>query len=174
MSSSGNPRKRGDEQLPSEDPAAALAWIPAGLFVLTAQHEERRAGIVTSLVQRVCDQPPMLCLAVAKGTPIMPLISESRKFGLCQLGDGDRLLLRKFRSELDPADDPFLGFELRPSKLPGLPLLAQCFAQLECELACHLDVEGDHDLFVGTVRAGHWRGEGRPWIYLGEDGEARG
>ena len=174
MSSSGNPRRRDGEQTSDNELAAALSWIPAGLFVLTARHEERRAALVTSLVQRVCDQPPMIGLAIAKGTPIMPLISESRQFGLCQLGEGDKLLLRKFRGELDPTDDPFLGFELRPSKLPGLPLLAHCFAQFECELACHLDVEGDHDLFVGTVRAGYSRGEGQPWVYMGEDGEARG
>ncbi len=174
MSSSANPRKRAGEQRPQQDLPAALSWIPAGLFVLTARHEERRAGLVTSLVQRVCDQPPMLCLAVAKGTPIMPLISESRQFGLCQLGEDDRLLLRKFSREFDPGEDPFLGFELRESKLPGLPLLAHCFAHFECELTCHLDVEGDHDLFVGTVRAGHWRGDGKPWVYLGDDGQARG
>ncbi|MEX0885040.1 MAG: flavin reductase family protein, partial [Phycisphaeraceae bacterium] len=159
MSSSVNPGKRatgrsagpaasGAAGAKEQEIAAALARIPSGLFVLTARHEERRVGLLTRMVQQVCHRPAMVCVAVAKGSPIMPLISESRQFGLCQLGEGDKLLMRKFGGEVDPGEDPFLGFELLPSVLPGLPLLAQCHAPLECALSCHMDVEGDHDLFV--------------------------
>lgn len=136
------------------DIGAALGRIPTGLFILTAEHEERRMGMLTSFVQQVCFEPPMISVAVAKGRAIMPLISESRQFGLCQLGEQDRIILRKFSAALPPGEDPFLGFELIPSLLPNLPLLTSSIAYLECELTCHMDVEGDHDLFVGTVRAG--------------------
>ncbi len=151
----------------------ALAMIPSGLFILTAQHEERRLGMLASFVQQVCFEPPMISVAVAKGRAIMPLISESRQFGLCQLGENDRLMMRKFAAEVTPGEDPFLGFELIEGRMPNLPLLAGSLACLECELTCHMDVEGDHDLFVGTVRNGVNSGNGqknKPRIHLRKTG----
>jgi flavin reductase (DIM6/NTAB) family NADH-FMN oxidoreductase RutF len=144
--------------------AAALGGVPSGEFVLTAQHEDRRAGMLVRWVQQVCDTPPMLAVSVSKGKPIMPLISESRKFALCQLGENDRLLRRKFAQDSEPNDDPFLGFELRHSGLGGVPIMGGSLAYFECELACHMDVEGDHDLFVGRVHAAE-RGDGTPRVH---------
>lgn len=132
---------------------AALEGVPSGVFVLTAEHEERRAGMTVHWVQRVCETPPMISVAVAKGKPIMPLISESRRFGLCQLGEEDRVLKRKFAKDSEPGDDPFLGFELRKSVLGGVPLVKDALGYYECELSCHMDVEGDYDLFVGLLHA---------------------
>lgn len=144
---------------------AALAQVPAGLFVLTACHEDRRMGMLTTMVQQVCFEPPMVCVAVGKGKPIMPLISESRQFGLCQVSEQDRIILRKFANDSVPGDDPFLGFELTHGKLFRVPILAGAMSYLECEVACHMDVEGDHDLFVGAVRHGGFT-HGTPKIVL--------
>lgn len=148
---------------PTPEVLDALAFLPSGLFVLTAQHEDRRAGMLVHWVQRVCVEPAMVSVAVAKGKAIMPLISESRKFALCQLGEADRLMKRKFAQDSDPSDDPFLGFELRPSVLGNVPIMTGSLAYFECELSCHMDVEGDHDLFVGRVHAAG-SGEGTPRI----------
>jgi flavin reductase (DIM6/NTAB) family NADH-FMN oxidoreductase RutF len=151
----------------------ALGRIPTGLFILTAEHEDRRMGMLASFVQQCCFEPPMITVAVAKGRAIMPLISESRQFGLCQLGDDDRVILRKFSSSLGLGEDPFLGFEMIAGRTPNLPLLASSIAYLECELTCHLDVEGDHDLFVGAVRAGGCtdkRRKPRPQVRIRKNG----
>ncbi len=147
---------------------AALGAIPTGVFLLTAQHEDRRQGMLASWVQQTCFQPPMVCVAVAKGRPIMPLISESRRFVLCQLDTEDRVIQRKFRNA-DHEDAPFLGFELVAGVFNNVPILKQCHAWLECELSCHMDVEGDHDLFVGQVHGGG-RNPGSPLIRIREDG----
>lgn len=149
--------------------ATALGRIPSGLFIMTAAHEDRRTGMLASWVQQACFQPPMVTVAVSKGRPIMPLISESRQFGLCQLPENDRLFMRKFASGFDPGEDPFLGFELIEDAELGAPLLAGCIGYMECELACHMDVEGDHDLFVGKIIAGQSNG-GQPHIHLRENG----
>jgi flavin reductase (DIM6/NTAB) family NADH-FMN oxidoreductase RutF len=129
----------------------ALGRIPAALYVLTAAHEDRRGGILCSWVHQVCFEPPMISVAIMKGRSVMPLISESRQFALCQLGENDRLVQRKFSHAHDSAEDPFLAFETLPSKLPGVPILHTSVGYLECELVCHMDVEGDHDLFVARV-----------------------
>ncbi len=148
---------------PTPEVLAALGFVPSGLFVLTAQHEDRRAGMLVHWVQQVCVEPAMVSVAVAKGKSIMPLISESRKFALCQLGEEDRLMKRKFAQDSEPGDDPFLGFELRPSVLGNVPIMTGSLAYFECELSCHMDVEGDHDLFVGRIHAAG-SGEGTPRV----------
>lgn len=143
---------------------AALGRVPSGTYVLTAAHEDRRTGMVCHWVQQACDNPPMITVAIAKGQPILPLISESRKFGLCQIGKDDRLMARKFANGFDPGDDPFLGMNLLHSKT-GVPIMASVLSYLECEVACHMDVEGDHDLFVGRIHAGNFL-RGEPIIHL--------
>jgi len=147
----------------------ALGRIPSGLFVLTARHEDRRMGILASLVQQVCFNPPMVCVAIAKGRPIMPLISESRRFAVCQMAKGDKILMRKFAAPVVQGDDPFLGFELLPRTTLNLPVLAGAMAFLECEVTCHIDVDGDHDLFIGSVRNGGAK-DGDPFVHLRDDG----
>ena len=147
--------------------AQAIGRIPSGLFVLTAAHEDRRAGMLVSWVQQLCFEPPMISVAVGKGRPIMPLISESRRFGLCQLAEDDKLLLRKFAGGIDADDDPFLGLELAGA---SVPILSSSMSYLECDLACHLDVEGDHDLFVGQVHAGRVNRNSEPKVHIRRNG----
>jgi flavin reductase (DIM6/NTAB) family NADH-FMN oxidoreductase RutF len=148
---------------------AALGRIPAGLFILTAEHEERRTGILSSWVQQVAFEPPMVSVAIAKGRNIMPLISGSHRFGLCQLPDDDKVLLRKFAGRIESGEDPFLGFDLVSDTQTPLPILANVLGYLECEVKSHMDVDGDHDLFVGRIVAGRYIG-GKPFIHVRDNG----
>jgi len=145
--------------------SSALSRVPGGLFVICAAHEDRRSAMLTSWVQQVCFEPAMISVAVGKGQPVMPLISESRQFGLCQLSDDDRVLMRKFRKPSDPDEDPFLGFEMVRETALELPLLKNTLCQIECSLVCHMDVEGDHDLFIGQVHNG-FVNSGEPYIHI--------
>lgn len=152
----------------------AMGRLPSGLFVLTAASGEKRMGIIVSFVQQACMNPPMVTVAIRKGRPIMPLISESRQFGLCQLAQDDRVMPRKFAKFNNAAitEDPFLGFELLQGVLPQLPILANTLSYLECVLVSHMDIEGDHDLFVGAVRSGALRqAENQPHIRLRDSGQ---
>ena len=49
----------------------------------------------------------MLTIALPKGTPVEPLIRDSRAFALCQIGADDVFLQRKFAAMPDRNDDPF-------------------------------------------------------------------
>jgi len=148
--------------------APALGRLPSGLYILTAAHEDRRAGMLCSWVQQVGFEPPMISIAVGKGRSIMPLISESRAFAVSALRKEDNLLMRKFTGETDINDDPFLGHELIDNAL-GVPVMANTMSYLLCELTCHMDVEGDHDLFIGTVVDGHYT-EGEPMVHIRKNG----
>lgn len=168
-----NPHPELDPQT-REAVGLAMGRLPSGIFVLTASANDKRMGIIVSFVQQACLNPPMVTVALAKGRPIMPLISESRKFGLCQLADNDKIMVRKFAKFNDAAitEDPFLGFELLTGVLPNLPILANTLSYLECELVSHMDIEGDHDLFVGAVRGGSLRQTAsQPHIHLRDTGQ---
>lgn len=150
--------------------SSVLGKIPSGLYVLTAQHEDRRMGMLTSWVQQVCFQPPMICVAIAKGRPIMPLISESSRFALCQLSEDNKIMRRKFSMPGDLSDDPFLGYDVIHGHFPNLPILAASLCYLECQVACHMDVEGDHDIFIAQLVNAKVLREGDPEIRIRENG----
>lgn len=152
--------------------SSALGAIPSGQFVLTAAFEDRRLGMLITWVQQVCFEPAMVSISIQKGTPIMPLISESRRFALCQVGTEDRMLLRKFGGQIDLGDDPFLGQQLIKPLMPKLPILAAAKSYMELELVCHMDVEGDHDVFVGAVRNAGYQAPFEPMVHLRDNGMA--
>ncbi len=147
----------------------ALGRIPQGLFIMTAAYEDRRAGMLASWVQQSSFEPPMVSVALGKGRPIMPLISDSHQFGLCQLSKKDKVILRKFASKNPPGEDPFLGFDLVEDTVTGVPVLADAMCYLECQMTTHLDIEGDHDLFIARVVGGGFN-TGEPQVHLRENG----
>lgn len=153
-----------------EAAASALGAIPSGQYILTAAFEDRRLGALVSWVQQCCFEPPMVSISIQKGTPIMPLISEARQFALCQLGKDDGRLIRKFGGQADLGDDPFLGQPLIKPVMNKLPIIATSKSYMECELVCHMDVEGDHDVFVGVLRNAGYEKPFEPMIHLREDG----
>lgn len=147
----------------------ALGRIPSGLFILTAAFEDRRLGMLASWVQQAAFEPPMISVAIAKGRPIMPLISNSHQFALCQIAKGDKVMIRKFSARIEPPEDPFLGFEMISNPVNKAPVLAGTLCYLECDLVCHMDYEGDHDIFIGKVAAGRLH-DGEPMVHLREHG----
>lgn len=130
---------------------AVLDDVPVGCFVLTASHDDCRAGSLVKWVQRCSDAPPMVMVAHRKGHPIEPLIRDSRAFGLCQLEDEDVLLRRKFESNHPHGEDPFVSLPTRVGPC-GSPILLRSRAFMACELTRHLDIESDYEIYIGIVR----------------------
>ncbi|MEX2672898.1 MAG: flavin reductase family protein [Phycisphaeraceae bacterium] len=131
---------------------AVLSRIPCGRFLLTAGHDGRTRGVLVSWVQQVSAEPAMVLVALEKGREIVPLIHESHSFALSQVAADDKLTLRKFSADtLD--EDPLESLEIM-RRATGSPILARTQAFVDCELVRHLDIEGDHDLYVGVVRDG--------------------
>ncbi|BAM02405.1 flavin reductase family protein [Phycisphaera mikurensis] len=149
--------------------AQALGNIPGGVWVLTSRVDDRRRGLLVGRVQQLGSRPPVVAVAVPKGEPIMPLLSDSGRFALCQLGEEDRRIRRKFSTEPEEDEDPFLGLRLADPRQAGLPIVETTVGHLECSIVRHLDFEGDHDLFIGEVVSAR-RGAGLPLVRLRDDG----
>ena len=136
----------------------SMERIPSGLFVVTARDDNHRSGMLASWVQQVSTSPPMVMVAVKKGSAVLPLISASEHFGLCQIQEGERMIVRRFSHCIDPMEDPFLGLRILKKTDTNVPVLANMLCYMECEVSCHLDIDGDHDLFIGVVHAGGYNG----------------
>jgi flavin reductase (DIM6/NTAB) family NADH-FMN oxidoreductase RutF len=141
----------------------ALSLVPSALFLMTAQHEGTRAGVLVRAVQVCAHEPLLLSVALRKGHPVDPLLRDSRCFALCRVSEEDRLVTRKFHHEVsipssEPEDEsapPSDPFDCMPVEVlaTGAPVIRRCSVAFDCEVVRHIDIEPDHELFIGAVRA---------------------
>lgn len=151
------------------DANGAFDQIPCGLFLLTSAHEGLRSAVLARWVQQCSHQPPLVMVALPKGSPVEPLIRDSHCFALCQISECDRFLARKFARTPDRTEDPFdtLPTSCAPS---GSPLVDRAMSYLDCEVVRHVELEADCRLYIGQVTAGGLLNGGKPVIHLGRNG----
>jgi flavin reductase (DIM6/NTAB) family NADH-FMN oxidoreductase RutF len=147
----------------------ALGRVPQSLYVMTAQFEERATGVMVSWVQQAGFDPPMIVAALGKGRPIIPLLHDSHSFAICQIARSDKLTMRRFAKGAEEWDNPFDAIDVFRGET-GSPIIRSSLAYLDCALVRHLDVEGDHDLYVGLVRDGDLMLDEEPIIHLRDSG----
>ena len=141
------------ELTPQHGTHPALDALPAPVCVSTATPAGRQPGLALDLVQLAALEPPTVFVSLPKGHSISPMIRDSRVFGLCQLAADDRLLLRRFRDADDHAEtNPFDGLETERLST-GVPLLTGAMSLLDCEVAMHLDIEADYEVYMARVVA---------------------
>lgn len=133
----------------------ALSLLPSGWFVLTAAYESKRSGMIVRWVQPCADEPLLIAVAARRGHSIEPLIRDSHSFAICRMDPEDKLLNRKFAIHRPPDDmgDPFDAVPVE-TMVTGSPIIKRSTLVLDCEVVRHFDLEADHELFIGLVRAG--------------------
>ena len=137
------------------DHAAVLGRMPRGRYLLTASHGGTRHGLLVDRVQHCADDPPTISISVRKGHVLSPLIRDAARFGLSELAPQDRILTRLFGRPAELIDDdPFLGHDLVSLEESHEVPIPRCAASwVSCELLRHLDIESDHELYIGRVVA---------------------
>lgn len=154
----------------------ALLRLPQPLYLMSAQFDGKRAGLFVRSLQVVADEPLLLAVAVRKGHPIDPLIRDAHAFAVGLVDPSDRLLARKFGGEASASGDSGGSgvhadpFDCLPvdTLVTGAPVVRRCLVAFDCVVLRHLDLEADHELFVGQVFAGRIYSEPRPTLYLPE------
>jgi 3-hydroxy-9,10-secoandrosta-1,3,5(10)-triene-9,17-dione monooxygenase reductase component len=141
-----------------------LGRIPSGVFILTAMDHDKPAAMLASWVQQAGFEPPTITVALATGRPIADIIRTTRKFALSIVPQEDTALMRHY-ARAAPADaDPFAN--VRTEKAPsGMAILADALGYLDCRLLDVCDFGGDHELFIGEVRAANILREGRAFTH---------
>lgn len=138
-----------------------LAAIQRTSFVMTAQHENRRAGVIVKWACACSDAPPLVSVSLRKGHWIVPLIRDSRAFALCSIEPSDRLAHKKFAETARPRDGD--QFEVLGARrlATGAPVLPRSSVVLDCEVSRHLDLEADYEMYIGLVVATRFTTEPR-------------
>lgn len=134
----------------SQDWDRALSLVPCGLYVMTSSFDGSRAGILVSWVQRFASEPPLVGVAVRKGRPIEPIIRDSRAFALSQINCDDKFIMRKL-ADSDEHSGAVLDAVACETLRTGSPCLTRAVSAIDCEVARHLDIDADHELYIGHI-----------------------
>lgn len=162
----------------------ATDLLSVGTFLMTSQFEGRRAGVLARSVMVAANEPLLLAVTVRCGHWIEPVIRDSRRFGICKIDDPCSpimtLLVRRCAEPARPRDGDVFDTMPTITAVGGAPLLARSSLVFDCEVVRHLDLEADHELYVGkviTARAGDARGvivESKPLRIAGEAPHLKG
>ncbi len=142
---------------------SALRRIASGVTVLTVNLDGVRHGATVSAVVPISRDPLVLGVCLRSPSGFSEMTRAAGRFCVNVLSTKQAWLAAQFaRPNRPPGDAQFHAVQWWPCKLTGAPLLADCVAQLSCEVLEH-HLIGDHDLIVAQAVAGHFN-NGTPLI----------
>lgn len=151
--------KGGDVEL-TPDLLRALALLPTARFILTASNGDERGGYPVRWVTQAARTPVCIAAAIEKGHPTVPIVRDSRAFGICMLRPDDTRTFRRFELAAETGREPGNGSLGDPfdtlaieTAITGSPLLRASALAFDCELCSHVDFDADHELYVGRIVA---------------------
>lgn len=160
MSQTTAPQTANREQI-----GKALGRIPSGLFIITAQHGDRKVGMLASWVQQVSFEPPTVMVCVHPERELYSLIQETGRFCVNVMGAGNKALFKPFSRYVPDQFD----------QTPHTPveegiILDDCVAALQCRLKQVVEA-GDHHLALAEVVNGRMmHPENEPSTHTRADG----
>jgi flavin reductase len=130
----------------------AMRLFPTGVSVVTSGREERAEGMTANALISVSLDPLLFLVSVHKGARLNPRIREEGHFAVNILAEDQEGLSRLFASPERSSGLSAIHSLGGGYGSTGAPLAAGALAVIECELE-EIYGGGDHDLFMGRVRA---------------------
>ncbi len=152
-----------DEQL-----GAAIGAIPAGLFILTSQQNEKTGTMLASWVQQAAFNPPSVTLAIAKGRAFEEFLTVGSPVVINIAAKGDGKIIGHFAKGFAPEVDPFA--EVETAKAPsGQNYIATAIAYLDTTVTDSFDA-GDHRIVLATIQSGAKINDGESAVHIRKNG----
>jgi flavin reductase (DIM6/NTAB) family NADH-FMN oxidoreductase RutF len=143
---------------------AVMGHFTTGVTVVTANAPAGPVGMTATAVCSLSLDPLLLLVCIANDARTLPLVAETKRFGVNVLAAGQEDLARLFASKL-PEVEKFAG--VQHSVHDGIPVIDGALAWVGCTLQ-ELIPGGDHTIGIGTVTAAEAaKGEPLVW-YRGE------
>ena len=127
----------------------ALDLLTHGVYIIGVKYGTQINGMTAAWVNQVSSQPPMVSVAIGKTHYTSELISKAKSFSVNILSPNQMELARKCGFISGKNQDKLQEEEIT-YQATGAPILTNCAAYLECNLAQQIEV-GDHILFIGTI-----------------------
>lgn len=124
----------------------AMGAYASGVTVVATELAGRPVGATCQAFHSVSLEPPLISLALSRGSATLAGLQTSGRFGVQVLAADQEHLSRRFGRA---ADDKWAGLEGHRTPA-GLPRLPGALLSLDCRVhAVHR--AGDHDLVLGLV-----------------------
>ena len=137
-----------------------MGRFPTGVTIVTALGPEGPVGMTANAVTSLSLDPLLLLVCFANDARTLPVVRESRRFGVNVLATGQEDIARRFAGKL-PEAEKFAG--VAHTLDDGVPVVEGAHAWMGCELERLVD-GGDHTIGIGAVRAAEV-GVGDPLVW---------
>jgi flavin reductase len=138
-----------------------LGHFATGVTVVTTDGEAGSHGMTANAFASLSLDPPLVMVAVDKGAALLDFLKQNRCFAVNILRVDQEDLSRRFAAR-GPKDFSDLNITTAAT---GSPILVDSIAFLDCRVYDILP-GGDHEIFLGEILAGDYRG-GDPLLYFG-------
>ena len=151
-----------------------LRLITYGLYIASIGGDSGFSAAVINWLTQASFEPPLLVIALKKGSTINQLFREKRYMTINIVPSGDLDMVKAFFGELKVEDGKVNGYSFRLSDRSGGFILDDSVGYIDVE---YVDVyeAGDHDIFIARYVGGGLNREDvkplviwdTPWYYGG-------
>jgi flavin reductase (DIM6/NTAB) family NADH-FMN oxidoreductase RutF len=153
--------KEFDVAFDSQKQRKIMSRFATGVTVASTAVDGETWGMTANAVASLSLEPPLVLLAVVRGTPSHRMFTRGRCFALNILAADQQDLSIRFSS---PGPKDFSELDSH-SAATGAPILADALGWVDCRIVQILP-GGDHDVFIGEILDGGCR-DGKPLLYFG-------
>ena len=134
-----------------ENAFSILNYADRVLWLITAQHQERRGGLIATFVQTasIVPQLPRVVVGIAKHHHTWTLIEQSNRFAMHLLRERNIELVWRFGMQSGFAADKFSGLTTQTSP-SGCPLIEDTLVAMECVVEKKM-TGGDRSIYLAAV-----------------------
>ena len=149
------------------DLRAVFRRVPAGVAVVTVDHDGERIGLTVSALVALSLEPPLVGVAVARQAALHEIIHRAGAFAVSYLpaGDAGSRIAAHFARGVPPIA-MWHEVALREGRANLPPQLAGAAGWLDCRIVAEHGA-GDHTLFVAEVTAAETGPAERALVHAG-------
>lgn len=131
--------------------ATLFAWLDREIWLVTAQADTRRGGLIATFVNQASIVPelPRMLVGLSRRHHTWELIEQSNAFALHLLGEQHIDWVWRFGLESGRAQDKLHDLRTRPSHT-GSPVLESAIGWLDCRVESRMD-SGDRTVYLAEV-----------------------
>ena len=137
-----------------------LGHFATGVTVVTTDGEAGSHGMTANAFASLSLHPPLVMVAVDRRAALLEFLTKNQCFAVNILRADQEELSRRF-AKTGPKDFSDLNIT---TSATGSPILVDAIAHLDCRVH-DIFPGGDHEIFVGEILAGDYRG-GEPLLYF--------